>query len=260
MKAGPLWQTGHFEIWVRKSGTPSILVPPVLHYFTNTPHAYVATCLCSCALKMGLSFTQRVNSNIDSLPVTWHSGTLVQPLLKRKRNMCYIPWVCVCSLRYPACNARAPYFHLWTVRFYNIFPNYLSKRHDFRKKNIGTKKCVFSFSLQHLSETFLILGRTERDMNKNIYWASCKVPFILFRFWWNLHFLDRSSKNTQISNFMKFCPLGARSFHADGRTDGHDADNSRFSQFLILILVLIYLSTAIGLTPGDSTHLHINNT
>jgi hypothetical protein len=25
-------------------------------------------------------------------------------------------------------------------------------------------------------------------------------------------------------------------------------------------LILIYLSTAIGLTPGGSTHLHINNT
>jgi hypothetical protein len=29
---------------------------------------------------------------------------------------------------------------------------------------------------------------------------------------------------------------------------------------LILILILIYLSTAIGLTPGGSTHLYINNT
>jgi hypothetical protein len=27
----------------------------------------------------------------------------------------------------------------------------------------------------------------------------------------------------------------------------------------ILFLILIYLSTAIGLTPGGSTHLHINN-
>jgi hypothetical protein len=28
----------------------------------------------------------------------------------------------------------------------------------------------------------------------------------------------------------------------------------------IELLILIYLSTAIGLTPGGSTHLHINNT
>jgi len=30
---------------------------------------------------------------------------------------------------------------------------------------------------------------------------------------------------------MKICLLGAKTFHADGRTDGHDEPNSRFSQF-----------------------------
>jgi hypothetical protein len=33
--------------------------------------------------------------------------------------------VCVCSLRYPACNAHAPYCHLWPAPFYNIFQRYL---------------------------------------------------------------------------------------------------------------------------------------
>jgi hypothetical protein len=41
------------------------------------------------------------------------------------KAMCYIFWVCVFSLRYPACNAHAPYCHLWPVRLYNIFPHYL---------------------------------------------------------------------------------------------------------------------------------------
>ena len=31
--------------------------------------------------------------------------------------------VCICSLRYPACNAHAPYCHLWPASLYNIFPH-----------------------------------------------------------------------------------------------------------------------------------------
>jgi hypothetical protein len=34
--------------------------------------------------------------------------------------------VCVCSLRYPACNAHAPYCHLWPVWLHHIFPHYLT--------------------------------------------------------------------------------------------------------------------------------------
>jgi len=32
---------------------------------------------------------------------------------------------CVYSLRYPACNAPAPYCHLWPTQLYSIFPHYL---------------------------------------------------------------------------------------------------------------------------------------
>jgi hypothetical protein len=42
-------------------------------------------------------------------------------------------------------------------------------------------KYVFSFSLQILSETYLILRSTDRDMLKNVYWSSCKVPVAPFR-------------------------------------------------------------------------------
>jgi hypothetical protein len=35
---------------------------------------------------------------------------------------------------------------------------------------------------------------------------------------WNLNFLDRFSKKSKISSFMKIRPVGAELFHADGRT------------------------------------------
>jgi len=43
---------------------------------------------------------------------------------KTKNNKYYIFWMCVCSLRYPACNACTPYCHLWPVWLYSIFSHY----------------------------------------------------------------------------------------------------------------------------------------
>jgi hypothetical protein len=82
----------------------------------------------------------------------------------------------VCSLSYPACNAHAPYCHLWSPRLYSIFPLFLINGKIFGEKKLLETKCAFSFSLQLTFETFLILRRTERDkIKKNVYWSSCKV-------------------------------------------------------------------------------------
>jgi hypothetical protein len=91
--------------------------------------------------------------------------------------------------------------------------------------------CIYLFFLYPFFKTFLIVQITERDIFKNVYWSLCKVTAILFRFWWNLNFHDRLSKNAHISSIMKIRPIGAELFHTDKQTDGHDEANSRFPQF-----------------------------
>ena len=74
--------------------------------------------------------------------------------------------------------------HAMCVRYiviYNIFPRYLLNGTIFENK-LRNFKFVFRVFLQLLSEMFLILRKNERDMIENVYWFSCKVPFILIRF------------------------------------------------------------------------------
>ena len=115
------------------------------------------------------------------------------------------------------------------LQYFHTFPH---KGHDFRKrKDYWITKCVFWFSLQILSEKFLILRRTEQDMIKHVYWSACKLAHILARFHWSMNFVDRFSKNSLISNFIKIHLVGDEFFHTDGQTDSHEEAYSRFSQF-----------------------------
>ena len=125
--------------------------------------------------------------------------------------------MCVCSLICQACTAHAPgkYCRLWPVRLYSIFPHYLI-RTPFSKKLLHIK-CVFWFSLQFASETFLTVSRTGRDMIKNLYWSSGKVFFSDFNETWIFSTIFEKILKYRIS--WKSFQWEPELVHADGRTD-----------------------------------------
>ena len=113
------------------------------------------------------------------------------------------------------------YFVLCDLPDFTIFFHIFSQtarfsRGEKKKKNM---KRVFWFSLQILSETFLILIKTGWDLIQNVYWSSRKALVTLVKFQLNLNFLEGFSKNNQITNFITIRPVGAELFHADGRRD-----------------------------------------
>jgi hypothetical protein len=119
-----------------------------------------------------------VDYKTGNVRMTWHWGAFLQPLLQWKSNKYYLFWVYVCSLRYAACNALAPYCNLWHVPLYNIFPHLVNGM--ILGKKLSNAKCVFWFPIQRLSESFIILRRTERVMIKKNMCIGLRVKYPLF--------------------------------------------------------------------------------
>ena len=91
-----------------------------------------------------------------------------------KINKYYIFWVCVCSVRYPACKfawAVLPSVACLSLQYFSTLSH---KRHDFRKKIIDHKICVLIFCTT-FSETSLILWRT--DFRKKLLIIKCVCWF-----------------------------------------------------------------------------------
>ena len=69
-----------------------------------------------------------------------------------KQWVLHIVCVCVCSLSCPACNAHAPYCHLWPAPRY-IRPHYITKGRILEKQLLNIK-FAFWFSLHILPKNF----------------------------------------------------------------------------------------------------------
>jgi hypothetical protein len=123
---------------------------------------------------------------------------------------------CVCCLSYTACKAHAPWYHLWPVRLYHIFPLYVINVAIFVKKLLIIK-CAFWFSPQFF---FWDICHSNENLAKYMYIdLRAKYPLFLSYFNKTCIFCTDFGKNTQIRNLMKIRPVGAEIFYADGRTD-----------------------------------------
>ena len=70
-----------------------------------------------------------------------------------------------------------------------------------------------------LFKIFLIITNIQDDISKDLHMPSRRVLFFFVKLQSNLYFLDRFSRNTQISNLMKICLAGAELLHTDRQTD-----------------------------------------
>ena len=148
-------------------------------------------------------------------------------------NKYSIFWTCICRCWYPACNAHAPYCHLWPALLYNIFPHYLINSMIFGKTIMAHKMCVLIFSTTYVwnfSHSGKNWARYDQKcilvfMQSTLY--SCPVlmklefPQHIFEKYPNIKFHDSPSSGSWV------VPCGQR----DGRTDRHDEADSIFLQF-----------------------------
>jgi hypothetical protein len=126
----------------------------------------------------------RVHETIVAVEKQWvlHIGVCVRVWVSA--CMCVRVYGCTgagvcfsaCSLTYPAYNAYVPHC-LRPLWHHQMFRHYVIN-YDFREKNLLKINCVFSFPLQLLSKTFLILRRNKRDIVINV--KSLHVKYQLF--------------------------------------------------------------------------------
>ena len=139
----------------------------------------------------------------------------------------YIFWVCVCSLRYSACNAHESYCHLWPHS--TIFPHYLINVTIFVRGGgvFEHKMCsdfLYNFCLKHFS--------FKEEMSET-WWKMCgrlrlKCPLFLSDVNGTSTFstaVQKMFKYQILRKSIKWVPI------CSVPADRQDEVNSRFSQF-----------------------------
>ena len=107
---------------------------------------------------------------------------------------------------------------------YLVPPRYLLNIYDI-KHVTGHKTCVLFFRT-NLSETFLILRRTQCGGIQNVYQSADDVCFMLVIFYRNLNFVERFDIKISSSQWEPNCCM-----RTDRRTDRINEADSCFSQF-----------------------------
>jgi hypothetical protein len=134
-----------------------------------------------------------------------------------------------CSLWYPACNAHAPYCHLWTARLYNIFSYYLINGTIFENV-VDHKACVVIFNTTFFKH-FPFWEELSEMRSKMCIFVYMQIPPYscpilkklddsqhIFEDYWNMRYDEN--------------PFGGNRTVPCGRKNRHDEANSHFSAVL----------------------------
>jgi len=152
--------------------------------------------------------------------------------VEQQQYVLIIVCVCVCILIYAACNAHAPYCHLWPCPALPHFSTLSHKRHDFRKTAIEhtmfvlisctTTAKYFSFE-EEMSEIWSKMSSSlhvKHPLFDSYFNETCSFS-IVFDKYSNIRLHENPS-------------IGSRDFpcgQTDGRRDRHDDANGCISQF-----------------------------
>jgi hypothetical protein len=142
--------------------------------------------------------------------------------------MCYIFWVCGCSLRYPLSNVRAPIV-ISSLSGSTIFFHIISQTARFSKKRYWAWNERYDFLYNFSLKPFLFWEELSETLSQRYIGLQVKYPLLLSHFnetWTSRQIFEKYSN----MKFYKNPSNGNRAVPC-GWTDRHDEANSRFSQF-----------------------------